>query len=360
MSIHFHKLTICDIRKETNDCVSIAFDIPDNLKETFRFREGQNITVRTNINGEEIRRSYSICSSPFDNELRVAVKSVQDGRFSKFANEKLRKGDSLEVLPPTGKFHTDLDADHKKSYLAFAAGSGITPILSIIRTALATEPKSNFTLVYGNRNRGSIIFKEALEALKNRFINRFRVIHVLSRERTDSSINAGRINAEKVAELSKQLVNIPSTDQFFICGPEEMIFSVRDYLLDNGVAAPKIHFELFTTPGQKLNDRAISAADNTNDGPVARVSVRLDGVGFDFELPFNSISILDAALEQGADLPYACKGGVCATCRAKLVSGEVSMDINYALEPDELAAGFILTCQSHPRTDSVVVDFDTK
>lgn len=360
MSIHFHPLTISEVRRETPDCVSIAFEIPTELKETFRFREGQNITIRAMVNGEELRRSYSICSSPLDNELRVAVKAVADGRFSRYANHSLKKGDILEVLPPTGKFHTELQADRSRQYVAFAAGSGITPVLSIIRTVLASEPRSSFTLIYGNRNRGSIIFREALEALKNKYINRFRLIHILSGERTDVEIQYGRINVEKVELLSRQLIDIPATDHFFLCGPEQMIFSVRDYLLEKGVPTEKVHYELFNTPVLQGKSGSTEEVSESNKGPMATVTVKLDGISFDFPLAYNGLSILDAALQQGADLPYACKGGVCATCRARLVNGEVSMDTNYALEPEEVAQGFILTCQSHPRTPGVEVDFDLK
>ncbi|HET9279196.1 MAG TPA: 1,2-phenylacetyl-CoA epoxidase subunit PaaE [Flavitalea sp.] len=358
--VRFEKLTIRDIRRETPDCVSIAFEIPENLKPVYQFRQGQNLTLRLKLNDEELRRSYSICSSPLDNELRIAVKKVSQGKFSSHANLKLRKGDIIDVLPPTGTFYTELRIDQKKKYLALAAGSGITPIISIIKATLKTEPKSEFTLVYGNRNRSSIIFKEALEALKNIYINRLTIIHVLSREKTDAPINHGRINAEKCVQL-KRLVDFKNMDEIFLCGPEEMIFSVRDWLHHEGIEHRKIHFELFTTPGQQK-----SAADNLqlnvheDKGPKSKVSIRLDGVMFDFELAKSGDSILDAALQQGAELPYACKGGVCSTCRARLLEGEVRMDTNYALEPDELAKGFILTCQSHPVTDSVVVDFDAK
>jgi ring-1,2-phenylacetyl-CoA epoxidase subunit PaaE len=359
--IHFHSLRIKDIKKETSESVSIAFDIPATLEETFQFTQGQNITLKATISGEEIRRSYSICSSPLDKELRVAVKKVPGGKFSTYANSKLRKGDTLEVMPPTGKFYTPLDPAQSKNYLAFAAGSGITPLLSIIKTTLATEPESTFTLVYGNRNRSSIIFKEELEALKNKYIQRFRLYHILSRERTEAAVNSGRINREKCSVLFDKLVDLPATDEFFLCGPEEMIFSVRDWLLEHQVAEHKIHFELFTTPGQASAEKSVKAGkDKTQQGKTSQVTIKLDGVTFDFELPYNGESILDGALDKSADLPYACKGGVCCTCRARLIEGAVEMDVNYALEPDEIAAGFILTCQAHPRTEKVVVDFDVK
>jgi ring-1,2-phenylacetyl-CoA epoxidase subunit PaaE len=359
VATHFHSLTIKDIRQETPECVSIAFDIPEELQEAFLFTQGQNITIKKTIDGEELRRSYSICSCPLDKELRVAVKKVDNGKFSTHANLQLKKGDLVEVLPPTGRFYTELHPTHRKNYVGFAAGSGITPLLSIIKTTLRTEPDSGFTLIYGNRNRSSIIFREELEALKNKYMNRFRLVHILSREKTDVPLNYGRINAEKCAELAGKVLDFSSSDEFFICGPEEMIFSVKDFLEAQGVDKKKIHFELFTTPGQKktTDDPPLTTEEA---GPQSKITIKLDGVAFDFDLAFNSDSILDAALQQGADLPYACKGGVCCTCRARLIEGEVEMDANYALEPDEVRAGYILTCQSHPRSSKVVVDYDVK
>jgi ring-1,2-phenylacetyl-CoA epoxidase subunit PaaE len=264
------------------------------------------------------------------------------------------------VLPPTGKFHTELDPAQKKSYMAFAAGSGITPILSIIKTTLLTEPQSQFTLVYGNKTKNSIIFKEELQALKDKFIDRFRVYHILSQERTDAEINNGRIDTDKLNLLFNKVIDINTLDDIFLCGPEEMIFCIKGYLAGKGVPEEKVHFELFTVPGHKS---AIVKRETTNaddNSPKANVSVKLDGILFDFDLTYEGQSVLDAALRQGADLPYACKGGVCTTCKAKLTEGEVTMDVNWGLEPDEIAAGYILTCQAHPKTEKVVVDFDAR
>jgi len=357
--IHFHPLKIKQIRKETDDCVSILFDIPEELQQKFQFNQGQSLTMRANIGGEEIRRTYSICSSPLDKEWRVAVKKVEGGIFSSFANEKLQEGDTVEVMPPVGKFYTELNPKHQKNYLAVAAGSGITPVLSIIKTTLLTEPESSFTLLYGNRSRSSIIFKEELEALKNRFMNRFNLIHILSREVTDAPIFHGRINQEKCELLFERLVDINSIDEFFICGPEEMIFTVKNLLEQKGIDRKHIHFELFTTPGEKTPpEKKIQI--KVQEGPKSKIAVRLDGIMFDFELSRSGDTILDAALKQGADLPFACKGGVCCTCKARLIKGEVEMDVNYGLEEDEIAAGFILTCQSHPKSGEVIVDFDQR
>jgi ring-1,2-phenylacetyl-CoA epoxidase subunit PaaE len=362
LATHFHQLTIADIRKETPDCVSIAFKVPDDLKNSYRFKHGQNLTLRTIINGEELRRSYSICSSPMDEELRVAIKEAPYGKFSTWANASLKKGDIIEVMPPTGTFFTELNAAHKKRYLAFAAGSGITPVISIIKAVLATEPQSTFTLIYNNRNRASIIFKEQLEALKNKYISRFVIHHILSREKTDADINYGRIDIEKLNQLGNKLIDVQAADDIFVCGPEQMIFTVTNWLQQKGIDKKKIHFELFTTPGQRLevgsrkSEKTVSAPDIQK----SKITVKLDGIAFDFDLPYDGDTILDAALKQGADLPFSCKGGVCSTCKAKLLEGQVNMDTNYALEQDEVNEGFILTCQSHPCSEKVVVDFDIK
>jgi ring-1,2-phenylacetyl-CoA epoxidase subunit PaaE len=363
---HFHKLNIADIRRETADCVSIALTVPPYLTETFRYQQGQNITVRMLIGGQEVRRSYSICSSPLENELRIAVKQVPGGVFSTFANEQLEAGQELEVLPPSGRFYTELKAENRKNYLAFAAGSGITPVISLIKTTLALEPQSNFTLVYGNRHRPSIIFREQLEALKNRYVERLAVHHILSREQMDIPLNQGRIDVAKCAELCPGLIDLPTVDEVFLCGPQEMIFTVSEWLQHQGVAKKNIHFELFHTlenPPAGTAAAGPKRLDTTAAGQttgISEVTVRLDGISHIFRLPYEAESVLSAALMEGVDLPYACKGGVCCTCRARLLEGEVEMDVNYALEADELAAGFILTCQSHPRTEKVVIDFDSK
>ncbi len=319
------------------------------------------------MGGEEIRRSYSICSSPLEDELRIAIKRVPGGLFSSYANEQLQVGQEIEVLPPSGKFYTELRPENKKHYLAFAAGSGITPILSLIKTTLAVESGSHFTLLYGNRHRPSIIFREELEALKNRYMDRLSLHHILSREQMDIPLNQGRIDALKCSELCPRLIDLRWIDEIFLCGPGEMIFTVKDWLGIRGVDARKIHFELFQTQeagkagktnGSIQEQRTEESAELKDR--VSQVTIRLDGIGHQFDLPFEGVSVLEAALLEGVDLPYACKGGVCCTCRARLLEGRVDMAVNYALEADELAAGFILTCQSHPRTERVVIDFDSK
>jgi ring-1,2-phenylacetyl-CoA epoxidase subunit PaaE len=359
MSIHFHPLKVKEVKKETDDCVSVTFEIPEKLQKDFMFKQGQSLTMRKNINDEEVRRTYSLCSSPLDNEWKVAIKKVEGGLFSSFANKKLKKGDVLEVMQPVGNFYVELNPANRKNYIGLAAGSGITPLLSIIKTTLRTEPASSFTLVYGNKTRSSIIFFEELEGLKNKFPDRFSIINTLSRERTDALVNFGRIDTGKLHELSK-LIDYTSFDESFICGPEEMIFCVKDYLQQKGINEKKIHFELFTTsaPRQLISGNLQSKKDT---GPASKISVQIDGRSFDFSLALNSkVSILDAALQQGADLPYACKGGMCCTCKAKLLEGEVSMDVHWGLEEEEIDKGYILACQSHPKTEKVMVDFDIK
>lgn len=358
MALHFHKLKVKELRRETLDCVSVVLEIPDELKKDFAFTHGQSITIRIYDAQEEIRRSYSICSSPLEGELRIAIKKVSGGFFSTYANTTLKAGDVLDVMSPSGTFYTTLNSSNTKQYIAFVAGSGITPILSIIKTTLATEPGSSFTIIYGNKNTNSIIFKEALEALKNTYMERVILIHVLSRERTESDINYGRIDKNKCIQIGR-LLKLSEFDEYFLCGPETLIFTVRDYLKSIGVDHKKIHFELFTTPVRKERSMAEQSIVQTASN-FSTVTVKVDGRSFEFTLDADSNNILDAALAQGADLPFACKGGVCCTCKARLLEGKVEMEVNYGLEPDEVEAGFILTCQSHPRSAKVVVDFDVK
>jgi ring-1,2-phenylacetyl-CoA epoxidase subunit PaaE len=263
-------------------------------------------------------------------------------------------------MEPVGKFYTELDPSNKKNYVAFAAGSGITPVISIIKTTLRIEPQSNFTLVYGNRSRSSIIFFEELEGLKNKFIDRFSFINILSRERTETPINFGRIDIGKLTELEK-LIDYKKMDEIFICGPEEMIFCVKNFLEQKEIPEKNIHFELFTTSGQKKKSGVGDREPVVKEGPQSKITVKVDGRSFDFDLSLNSdTTILDAALKQGADLPFACKGGMCCTCKAKLLEGGVEMDVHWGLEHEEVEQGYILTCQSHPKTEKVVVDFDIK
>lgn len=358
MAAHFHSLSVKKIVKETADCVSVCFDVPSALAEIFAFSEGQNITLRTSINGEEVRRSYSLCVAPHENILKVAIKKVDAGVFSTYANEVLKVGDVLDVMPPTGRF---VSKNKAGNYLGIAAGSGITPILSLIKHLLHTQPDSKFTLIYGNKSRSSIIFFEEIEALKNKFMQQFTCINILSRELTDATINYGRINEEKLISL-QHLVHFKNFDDAYLCGPEEMIFSSAAFLEKHGIVKTNIHFELFTTSVGKrqLTEGKEKKIKDIDNSPKSNITIKLDGRTFEFVLGYEADNILDAALAVGADLPYACKGGVCCTCRAKLIEGKVHMDVNYALEKEEVEQGFILTCQSHPLTERVVVDFDVK
>lgn len=355
----FHTLKVKDVRRETDDTVSIAFDVPQELREEYRFIQGQYLTFKMKIGDEEVRRNYSICRSPDDNDLRVAVKKVEGGAFSTYANEHLKPGDEMEVMTPMGRFYTQLDPKNQKHYVAFAAGSGITPVMAHMRAILATEPKSEFTLIYGNRSTSSIIFREEIEDLKNEYMDRMRVFHVLSREANEIPFLQGYIDREKCELFLKYFIPAGEIDEVFICGPAPMIETVKDVMLEAGLEQKQIHFELFASPQQLAQRQGQPMMEKEHrDGFRAKVTIVLDGVATDFSMNSEDENILDAALKHGADLPFACKGGVCATCRAKLEKGEVYMDTNYSLEPDELDRGFILTCQSHPTTPEVLVNFD--
>jgi ring-1,2-phenylacetyl-CoA epoxidase subunit PaaE len=354
----FHKVKIKKINRETSDCVTVALDVPEELQDTFRYTQGQYLTFRRQFDGEEVRRSYSISSSPLDREWQVAIKKVPEGRFSAYANERLREGEELEVMPPMGRFFTELHPEQAKLYVAFAAGSGITPIFSIVKTILRAEPQSQVYLIYGNRGRNSIIFKEAIEGLKNKYLDRLSVYHILSREQGDTDLLFGRIDKQKTQLFLQKIIPPQEIDECFICGPEKMIFGVREALQEAGVDQKKIHFELFASPdsGQQAKERKAPVAGEHEQR--SQVTIKLDGAVMQLEMSYYGNTILEAALETGADLPYSCKGGVCSTCRAKVTEGEVEMDVNYSLEPEEVAAGYVLTCQARPLTEKVVVNYD--
>jgi ring-1,2-phenylacetyl-CoA epoxidase subunit PaaE len=354
MTPKFHSLRVKNVTKETEDAVSISFDVPTELQKDYTYEAGQYLTLRKEINGEDLRRSYSLCSAPMDGEWTVAVKLVENGLFSTFANNELKAGDILDVMTPMGTFVAKLDSSNNKNYILFAAGSGVTPVLSLTKTILNTEPNSTVTLFYGNRNFKSILFKEEIEAMKNLNLERLRLIHILSRESLGNKIQKGRIDKEKCAELQAGFLQHENADEIFICGPEEMIFAVKSHFEAQGVDAKQIHYELFTssTPKKKIE------VDPNEKQIEANVKVIIDGDELDIALTSGGENILDAALGAGADLPFACKGGVCCTCKAKIVEGTVRMDVNYSLEPDEVDAGYILTCQSHPTSEKLIVTFD--
>jgi ring-1,2-phenylacetyl-CoA epoxidase subunit PaaE len=351
----FHALTVADIRRETRDSVSIRFAVPEALRPAFAFAAGQYLTLRATIGGEEIRRSYSICSGPDDGDLRIGVKKVRGGAFSCFANENLKPGDMLEVMPPEGRF-TPSQATASRHILGVAAGSGITPILSIIRSVLAREPDSRVTLIYGNQTSGSVMFAEEIEDLKNRHLGRLSVVHLLSREAQDVALLQGRITGHKLHELAG-VVDLSGVDEAFLCGPEAMIGEARAALAALGVAPNAIRSELFTASApRKAFTPPASEAEAAEI--VSRITVTLDGKRQAFDLLKGDESLIEAAHRVGLELPFSCKGGMCCTCRCKLESGEADMTQNYSLEDWEMQAGFILACQARPRTKELVLDFD--
>lgn len=353
----FYPLTVANVHKETRDSVVLTLEVPAEHEELFRFKQGQYLTFRATIDGEEVRRSYSICAAVQDPHLRVGIKHVPGGRFSTWANEHLAAGDVLEAMPPMGSFFVPLDPANGKHYVAFAGGSGITPVLGIIKTTLLTEPKSSFTLFYGNRASGSIMFREELEDIKNDNLGRFQLVHILDREKQDVELFNGILDREKCDLLLKHWVVPSDIDTAFICGPEPMMLQVAEALQAAGLDKRQIKFELFATPGQKGGRKAppklVSKMDN-----ACQATIVIDGRARTFDMQKGSKTILDAALEEGLELPYACKGGVCSTCRALLSEGEVDMDANFALEDYEVERGYILSCQSYPVTDKILVDFD--
>lgn len=355
----FHTLQVADVRRETPDCVSVAFAVPSDLKKDYQYLAGQYLTLKIDINGEEVRRSYSICTSPLEEELRVAIKKVEGGKFSTFANEQLAANTMMDVMTPTGKFQLKTAVDNAKHYVGFAAGSGITPLAAMIKTVLQEEPESSFTLFYGNKGFDSIIFREELESLKNKYLGRLSIHHILSREHLGSDLFYGRIDEEKCTKFSKMLFDPQTVADFYLCGPEQMIRSVTAALKGTGVDEKKIHFELFTSPLGQLGGETVVRKTRAKTTKISsEITIKLDGNAVKFPLDSDGETILDTALKNRMDLPFACKGGVCATCKAKILEGDVEMEVNYGLEDDEVAAGYVLTCQAHPLSDKVVVDFD--
>ena len=352
----FHRLPVAKVERETRDAVAITFAVPDTLAEPFRFAAGQHLTLRTDIGGEDVRRSYSICSGVQDGTLRIAVKRNPGGVFSGWANESLKAGDLLDVMPPMGHFNVPLAPDNCKHYAGFAAGSGITPLLSIVKTTLAMEPLSEFTLFYGNRASGTVMFKEELAALKDTHLTRFNLIHVLSREAQDIELLHGRIDRAKADALLHHWLDLERTDAVFVCGPDGMMQAVAEALRARGYPDAKIRIERFATSVPRHEHKPGKAPEPGHT--ECEVTVVLDGVTRSYMLEKGKESILEAGLKAGIELPYSCKSGVCSTCRAKLTAGEVDMDVNFALEDYEVARGFVLTCQSHPVTDRVAVDYD--
>jgi ring-1,2-phenylacetyl-CoA epoxidase subunit PaaE len=346
-------LRVNDIRRETDDTVSLGLDVPDEHREAFRFLPGQFLTFRIDgPDGSKVDRSYSICTAPGDGELRVIVKRLAGGVFGELAHTTMAVGDTLATVPPLGRFTTPLDPTHHKSYLAIAAGSGISPVMSLLRSILAVESNSTITLIYGNRGSASTIFRDALSDLKDRYLARLQVIHLFSREDQALPLLNGRITPDKLRELAKELIDISSYDEVFVCGPEPMTLEMRQALIDLGLFADRIHLELYGSHAPKLPRTA-----TPREADEVRLQVVLGGITRTVT-GSGEETILEAASAAGLDVPFSCTGGVCATCRARVVDGAVEMAVNYSLQPWELDAGFVLTCQSRPTTPAVTIDYD--
>jgi ring-1,2-phenylacetyl-CoA epoxidase subunit PaaE len=353
MAPRFHRLTISEVRRETSDAASLAFQVPASLRDDYRYEPGQYLTLRATIDGEEVRRSYSICSGLDDGELRVVIKRLAGGAFSTWVSERLHVGDSLDVMTPDGRFGVPIEPGSPRTLVAFAAGSGITPIMAILKTVLRRET-GRFFLFYGNRSTADIIFREQLEDLKDGYLARLAVLHVLSREQQDIPMLNGHLDVEKVGVLMRAVVPVSTVDQAFICGPQPMIEGLGTALIELGLPRERAHIERFT-PGVGGRPRRMEISPSAPAKAI--VSVISEGTRFDFPVA-DGEAIIDAAIRAGRSLPYSCKGGMCCTCRGRLVEGRVEMAANYSLEPWELQAGYVLTCQSRPITERVVVDYD--
>ncbi len=358
MSHDFHRLRVAEVKRETPDAVSVRFELPEELREAFAFRAGQHLTFRREIGGEELRRNYSVCVSPSEGVLKIGVKKIAGGAFSGWVNDELRAGDIVDVMAPHGSFCWSFDDAARREYVAFAGGSGITPVLSLMKTALAMEPQSRFTLFYGNRNSPGVMFLEEIAGLKDRYLDRVAVFHFLEDEEEEIELFNGRLDRTKVEEILSTLVRAQDVDAFFICGPGPMMDAAEEALLAKGVEKSRILIERFTT-GPLSAAQAAAARALEEKAAGLKMSVTLNGrrvqVAFDPE----KHSILDNVRAAGLPAPFACKGGVCATCRAKVTAGEVSMKVNYGLSEQELAEGYVLTCQATPLTEGVALTYDT-
>ncbi|MCC7125013.1 MAG: phenylacetate-CoA oxygenase/reductase subunit PaaK [Acidobacteria bacterium] len=356
MAQHFHSIPVAEVRREADDAVSVCFAVPDALRSSFAFRPGQHLTLKRDLDGEEQRRSYSLCAGVDDGEWRIGIRELPGGRFSTWANRELRVGDVVEVMPPDGAFCLDPDPAHARHVVLIGAGSGITPLLSIAKSVLAREPDSTVSLVYGNRTVSSMMFREALEDLKDACLGRFALYHVFSREPQEAELFEGRLDAARLGRFLDVLLPPATIDEVYLCGPSAMLDALVPTLIERGIGEDRVHVERFGTDSLPAPTRDAPLAS----GPEAEVSVIADGLRREFRLARDGDSILDAARAVGLDLPFACKSGVCATCRARLTAGTVAMDRNFALMKRDLAAGFILSCQAHPTSDRVCVDFDDR
>ena len=349
MSTQFYKLKIKEVKKETSDTVSISFEIPSDLKEKFTFKPGQYLILRTTIDGEEVRRAYSLSTSPDENEWRVAIKQINNGKFSTYA-QSLKAGDEVEVMAPTGNF--TVNSTEPKNYVLFAAGSGITPIISIAKYLVKANDANQVTLFYGNKSEDETIYKAELDQLSKEY-SHINVVYIYSRQEVNNSLLKGRIDASKIEGLHNEYLSDQTINEIFACGPEEMIFAAKDFFVSKGIDEKHIHFELFNTSNSKKEEVIDDSVEITS-----HVTVIIDDEEFEFDLSSKGKNILQAAQDVDADVPFSCKGGVCCTCKAKVMEGKAKMDLNYSLDPEEVEEGFILTCQAHPLTEKVVVSFD--
>ena len=355
-SAHFHPLQVREVQAATRDAIAVTFNVPVALQQEFAYVQGQYLTLRTQLDGAEVRRSYSICSAVQDQRLRVAIKRVADGQFSNWAVDHLAAGVVIDVMPPQGQFYVPLEPQAARHVVAFACGSGITPVLSIVKSTLLAEPLSNVTLVYGNRSSGHVMFKEELEDLKDRFLVRLNLVWIMSRESQDIPLFNGHIGYDKCKDLLRHWIDPVGIDAAYICGPQDMMLFVSQALQESGVEKARIRMELFGTPAESRAPRVLRSP--VQGSAECQVAVVLDGTRRTFSMPKNKDNLVNAGLLAGLEMPFSCKGGVCSTCRAFVVEGEVDMDINFALEDYEVARGFVLCCQSYPVSDKLVIDFD--
>jgi ring-1,2-phenylacetyl-CoA epoxidase subunit PaaE len=353
---HFFNLELNEIRKETENSVSISLKIPDQLKDKFTYDSGQYITLKHMVNNEEVIRSYSLCSSPFENDFRIGVKKIENGLMSTYLNEGLDLEGSLEVMAPEGRFSIHPDNNVEKHYVGVAAGSGITPILSMIKSVLLVELKSTFTLYYINKDNGSAMFTKEIEEYQHRYPENLKVYNLFTRQDQENALFNGRITKDKFMDLMRENKEVPKSDGIYICGPEDMIFDVSAALKDFGYNKDNVHYELFGTPSDKMKEQA-PVVESDFEGE-SQVTVIMDGDEFEFPLRNDGDFILDASIENGADAPFSCKGAVCCTCKAQVIEGKATMDMNYSLSDEEVEEGFILTCQARPASDILVVDYD--
>ena len=354
----FHDLEVTDIRKTIRDAVVVTLQPVNGAAEAFDFTQGQYLTFRRDFDGEELRRSYSICAGKDDGVLQVGIKRVDGGVFSTWANSELKVGDLLQAMAPMGGFHTPIDASAAKHYLGFAGGSGITPVLSIIKTTLNREPQSSFTLIYANKAVNTIMFREELEDLKNTYLGRFNVIHILETDAQEIDLFTGLVTEEKCAQLfNTGWIDIENVDTAFICGPEPMMLGIAKALRDHGLDDRQIKFELFASAQPGRAARRAAKSDEIYNTGLMTAAITLDGSTRTVTVGKDQ-SLLDAALENDVPAPYACKAGVCSTCRCKILKGEVEMLTNHALEDYEVEKGYVLSCQAYPVTSTIEVDYD--